>query len=122
MPEDIQVIPIQLNLTNCKWLVISVYRPPKQDLNYFLEHISNVIDFYNFEKCMIIGDINSELKHGKLDPFLDTHMLNSHLNSNTCFKSDQGSCIDLILSNQKYRLQYTDIQAVLTVVSVIITI
>jgi len=66
-----------------------------------------MIDFYKFEKCIVIGDLNSDPKYGKLDPFLDTHMLHSHLNSNTCFKSDQGSCIDLILSNQKYSIQCT---------------
>jgi len=69
LPEDIQIIPIQLNVKNStKWLVISAYRPLKQNLKYFLEHASNLIDFYKFDKCIVIGDLNSDPKHGNHDP------------------------------------------------------
>ena len=107
LPEDIQIIPLQLNLKNQKWLLLSVYRPPKQNLNYFLQCLSDIIDFYKFERCIINGDLNSDPKHGKLDQFLETHSLFNHIKSNTCFKSEGGSCIDLILSNHKNSLQYT---------------
>ena len=107
LPKDIQIIPLQINLKNCKWLICSVYRPPSLDLTYFLQSLTNLLDFYNFERCVVIGDINSDPKFGKLDNFLNSHMLHSHLRTNTCFKSETGSCIDLILSNQKYSLQNT---------------
>ncbi|MEO0684268.1 MAG: hypothetical protein AAFY76_04240 [Cyanobacteria bacterium J06649_11] len=107
LPKDIQIIPLQINLKNCKWLICSVYRPPSLDLNYFLQILTNLIDFYNFERCVIIGDINSDPKLGNLDNFLDSHIFHNHLRTNTCFKSEAGSCIDLILSNQKYSLQNT---------------
>ena len=84
-----------------------MYRPPSLDLTYFLQNLTNLLDFYNFERCVVIGDINSDPKFGKLDNFLNSHMLHSHLRTNTCFKSETGSCIDLILSNQKYSLQNT---------------
>ena len=107
VPKNIQIIPLQINLKNCKWLILSLYRPPKQDLRYFLEVLSDMIDFYNFEKYIVIGDLNSDSKNGKLEGFLDSQTLFNHVNFNTCFKSDQGSCIDLILSNQRRCLQNT---------------
>ena len=60
IPNDVQIIPIEIRLKNMKWLIISISRPPKQDLVYFLSNLSNLIDFYNFEKCLIIGDFNVE--------------------------------------------------------------
>jgi len=38
---------------------------------------------------------------------MESQMLYNHVNFNTCFKSAQGSKIDLILSNQKHSLQCT---------------
>jgi len=66
-----------------------------------------LIDFYKFEGCIISDDLNADPKTGKLDNFMDSQMLFNHIKSNTCFKSDQGSCIELILSNQKHSLQHT---------------
>ena len=66
LPKDIQIIPIQVNLKNCKWLICSVYRPPTLDLTNFLQSLTDVIDFYSFERYIIIGDINSDPKFGKL--------------------------------------------------------
>ena len=33
--KSIQAIPFELNLRKEKWLVISIYRPPSQDSNYY---------------------------------------------------------------------------------------
>ena len=54
-----------------------------------------------------MGDFNVDPKSGKLDDFLNSHVLFNHIKANTCFKSETGSCIDLILSNQKHSLQNT---------------
>ena len=107
IPNDVQIIPIEIRLKNMKWLIISIYRPPKQDLVYFLSNLSNLIDFYNFEKCLIIGDFNVEPSDVRLISFLNTQVLHNHVNFNTCFKSKEGRCIDLIMSNQKHGLHST---------------
>ena len=63
LPGDVQIIPFELKLHKEKWLVVSSYRPPKQNLSYFLEHLSNLLDFYNtYDRCIITGDFNSEPK------------------------------------------------------------
>ena len=56
----IQIIIFELNLRKEKWLVVSVYKPPAQDATYFLNWLSQIIDFYSvmYEKQIIIGDFN----------------------------------------------------------------
>ena len=107
LPKDIQIIALELSLNKAKWLLLVIYRPPKQNLDYFLSSLSNVIDFYNFEKCAIIGDFNTEPTNTKLKAFFENQLLYCHVKFKTCWKSEQGSCIDLILSNQKYCLKST---------------
>jgi hypothetical protein len=77
-------------------------------LDYFLPSLSNVIDFYhNYDKILVLGDFNCETINKKLSGFLEEHLFFSHLKSKTCYKSNEGKCIDLILSNQKHSLQFT---------------
>ena len=45
LPSDIQILPIEINLRKCKWLLVSVYRPPKQNCKYFLDKLLNA--FYS---------------------------------------------------------------------------
>ena len=43
-PKDIQEIPFELNLRKEKWMLVCIYRPPKQDSQYFFENLSLIID------------------------------------------------------------------------------
>ena len=58
LPADIEVLVFELNLRKQKWLVLSVYRNPVQNLKYFTEHLTSVIDFYShlYENVVILGD------------------------------------------------------------------
>jgi len=62
LPDDIQIIPMELYLKTSKWLIVSVYRPPKQNLKYFISILSNLLAFYNYSKCVVIGEFNLERK------------------------------------------------------------
>jgi len=64
-------------------------------------------NFLKFKNCIIMGDFNSEPESPKLAEFLESNLLYNHMKAKTCFKSERGSCIDLILSNQKFSLQHT---------------
>ena len=68
---DIQAIPVELNLKKQKWLIISIYRPPKQCLSYFLEEISNLLDMSikTYENIVLMGDFNAEPSNIKLKYF-----------------------------------------------------
>ena len=43
LPEDIQAIPFEINLKQCKLLVVSIYWPPDQNLDYFLSSITGLL-------------------------------------------------------------------------------
>jgi exonuclease III len=108
--HDIQVLPVELNFRKCKWLLLSIYKPPRQDLKYFLSVLSDAICYYSstYENIMIIGDFNCTPDSTILKDFLDNCDLSNVMHKKTCWKSKAGTCIDLILTNKKYSLMQTD--------------
>jgi len=107
LPESIQIIPIELRLESDVWLYISVYRPPKQNLKVFLDQLTELLDYYAHKNCIVIGDFNAKPENADIQNFLCKNMLYNYMQSNTCFKSSEGSCIDLILCNRNHCLQHT---------------
>ena len=107
-PKDIQAVPTELNLRKEKWMSVCIYRPPKQDSQYFLGNLSLIIDHYSSicDNHIILGDFNMEPKNPKLASFMHSFNLNNLIKSNTCLKGS-GSCIDPILTNRKYCFKHT---------------
>ena len=104
-PSDIQLIALELRFGSEKWAFVSIYRPPTtQTLSYFLENLENILDdlYSIYSKVIILGDFNSG--QGDLQSFLDDRQMVNLINVPTCFKSLDGTCIDLILTNSKSRL------------------
>ena len=92
-PKDVQAIPFELNLRKEKWMLVFIYRPPKQGSQYFLGNVSLIIDHYSsiYENHIILGDFNMESKKPKLASFMHPFNLYNLIKSNTCFKGS-GSC------------------------------
>jgi hypothetical protein len=107
---SIQILPVELNLRKCKWLLLSIYRPPHQDLKYFLTSLSDALSFYSvsYDNLLIVGDFNSTPESAILGGFLDNNGLRCVLHKSTCFKSANGKCIDLILTNKRSSLMFSD--------------
>ena len=42
----IQAVPFEINLRKNQWLLISVYRPPSQKSEYFLNELDKMIDYF----------------------------------------------------------------------------
>ena len=63
-----------------------------------------MIDFYSnsYDNHMIIGDFNMEIEDPLLHSLMGDHNLNSLMKSPTCFKSNRGRCIDLILTSKQH--------------------
>ena len=63
-----------------------------------------MIDFYSksYNNHMIIEDFNMEIEDPILHSLMEDHNLNSLVKTPTCFKSDRGRCIDLILTNKQH--------------------
>ena len=102
LASDIQVITVNLDMRLRKWLLIFIYRNPEQNLIYFLDSLTKIIYYYSldFENFIIIGDFNEDISNSNMNFFLSVHSLKSLISSPTCFKSADGRCIDLILTNK----------------------
>ena len=100
IPRNIQIIPFELNLRKEKWMFMCIYRPPSQNKQYFLEKLSEIIDHFSSIYDNYIN-VNMEPSNSVLKIFMQSHNLFNLIKSNTCFKG-RGSCIDLILTNQKF--------------------
>ena len=93
---DMQIIIFELNLQKGKWLMVSVYKPRALDATYFLNWLSQIIDFYSimYEKQVIIGDFNAAADNKSMREFVGLYNLINLIKTTTCFKGT-GSCIDL---------------------------
>ena len=100
---DIQIIPIELNLRKQKWVIFTLYRPPSQPLSYFMSRLTQIIDYYYkcYDRFILLGDFNVEPTDTNMAEFMDSFQLSCLINDKTCFKSKDGSCIDLTLTNSK---------------------
>ena len=89
-------------------MFVCIYRPPKQDSQYFLGNLPLIIDHYSsiYDNHIILGGINMEPKNPKLASFMHSVNLYNLIKSNTCFKGS-GSYINLILTNRKYCFKHT---------------
>ena len=56
-----------------------------------------------------MGDFNAISLTPVLKNFIETHSLYCHIRQPTCWKSSEGRCIDLILSNCKHSFQHTGV-------------
>ena len=109
VPGDIQAVPIELNINNSKWLLLPIYKPPCQNEAYFLDEIQKVVDFCakSAQNLLLFGDFNMDTTNNMLSSFIDSNGLFSMIRTPTCFKSSQGRCIDLMLTNKKYSFKDT---------------
>ena len=101
IPSDIQGIPFEVNMRKEKWFVLCIYKPPSMNSQYFLESLSDFIDYYScaYDNHIVIGDFNFEPSQMYLNTYMEIHNYINLVKSTTCFKGP-GSCIDLILTNR----------------------
>ena len=97
-----------MNLRKEKWLVISIYRTPSRNSEYFLNSLTKIIDYFThtYDNHLILGDFNLEPTDSVLMGFLYNNNLANLIKTNTCFKGT-GSCIYLILTNRKFSFKFT---------------
>ena len=54
------------------------------------------------ENIVMLGDFNMEPKDPKITPLMEDYSLYNLINNPTCYKTENGRCIDLILTNKKH--------------------
>ena len=82
--------------------LFSIYRPSTQNVNFFFEEMGKAIDHYsNFREIFIVlGGFNIEEKQEEIKTFIEIYQIKNFIQQPTCFKSDNPTCIDLILTNR----------------------
>ena len=100
LPNNIQLIPFELNLRKDKWLFVSIYKPPLQNNQYFVSILSDLLDFYSneYDNKVVLGDFNLEPSSPSMLPLMDSLTFVNLIKNKMCFKG-AGSCLDLILTN-----------------------
>ena len=114
LPNDIEGLFIEINLSKTKWLLFGTYHPPSQQDYYYFHHLGKAIDFYlkSYEKFVLIGDFNSDESEPHLLDFLNNYNAKNLIHEKTCFKNkDNPSCIDLILTNSSKSFQNTNVMS-----------
>ena len=70
--KDIHCIAMELNIANKEYVIFSIYRPPKQNINHLLNSLSEGLDFYSKHKNIcILGDFNATPSNPRLTLFLE---------------------------------------------------
>ena len=86
--KSIQTIPFELNLRKEKGLVISIYRPPSQDHEFFLNSLTMILDHFTkaYDNYLLMGYFNLEPHDKRLGYCLNSNSLVNLVKTNTCFK------------------------------------
>ena len=74
LPNNIQIIPFELNLRKDKWLFVSIYKPSLQNNQYFVSIFYDLLDFYSneYDSKVVRGDFNLELSNPSMLSSMDS--------------------------------------------------
>ena len=88
--------------------MISIYQPPSQNSDFFLNSLTSIIYHFTkrFDNYIIVGLFNLEPSNKTLKHFLNSNGLHNLIKEHTCFKG-KGSLTDLILTNRKFSFKNT---------------
>ena len=76
-PNDIEAFFIEINIKGNKWFICCSYNPKRIFVSGHLDHIAKGIDTYSkkYEKIMLMGDFNIELKQADMTTFCNQYKL-----------------------------------------------
>ena len=105
---SIESICTELTISKRKWCILFAYRPPNLKKGEFLKEISNTLSkaLKCYDNIVLAGDLNIDLLDPSKDTsnhlpvLLDAFNLRNLVKESTCFMSDKGSLIDVILTNK----------------------
>ena len=110
LPDDVEILCVEINLKKQKWLIIGIYNPPNMNNDYFFEYLSNTIDLCmkKYNNIVIMGDFNLEPCTEIIETFCHSYDFLNLVKEKTCFKGPP-KCYDLILTNCKNYFQNTEV-------------
>ena len=101
--ENSQIILFEFSVSNKKRLLLGNYRPPSQNDLSFINELTLALNFFSpiYENFALLGDFNLCTENPNLKNFICSFDLESLIDSSTCYKSINPTCIELILTNKK---------------------
>ena len=107
LSSEIQCIPIELNISTKKYALLSIYRPPNQNINFFLDKLSETLVIYSkhYENFCVFGDFSATPENSDMINFMSNQCLSNLIKGSTCLKSANPSMIDHFLTTNKYLFQ-----------------
>ena len=112
-----ETICIELTISKKKWFVMFAYRPESINRALFFEELnqslSNAVNTY--DNIVLAGDLNIDTNsatddtRGYLSDICDTFGLHNLINVETCTMGQNGSSLDIILTNKRACFQKTSV-------------
>ena len=101
--SSMEIIAMPFFQTKRKWLLLGIYKPPKQDNSEFLETMNVLWKGYTetYENIITLRDFNMTVENPKLRGFMQLHDMSYVINELTFFQSHDRTCTDNILRNRK---------------------
>ena len=106
--ENAETIRLELVIAKKKWCILFAYRPPDTNKIMFFNEIYITLNeiLGKYDNILLVGDLNTdELKTGSdssnhLSDVKDVFNLTNLVKKPTCFKSQDRTLIDLMLTNR----------------------
>ena len=107
---DLDWIVFELHQNKCKWLFLGIYKSPCQNGIEFPNRINSILDHYltTYENIILIGDFNLCVENTHLEATLENYDLSNLINKPTCYRLNNPTCIDLILTNKNNLFKLSD--------------
>jgi len=110
-PEyHIESMILLVQMKNLKFHLTCLYKNPKVSKNVFIEHVSTMLDKLcaGSEENVLVGDVNIDMgTNGNAfdNQICDVYGLTNIVQSNTCFKGQEGSLIDPVIVSNTSKFQ-----------------
>ena len=110
-----ETICIKLTISQQKWFIMFAYRPESINRALFFEELNQSLSkaVNNYDKIVLAGDLNIDMDtptddtRGYLSDLCDMFDLYNLINVKTCTMSQNGSSLDVILTNKRASFQKT---------------
>ena len=107
--KNVETICLELTFVKKKWCILFAYRPPNTDKEEFFDEISVSLNkiLGKYDNIILAGDLNidelrpcSDSSKNHLSDMKDIFDLTKFIKEPTCFKSQNSTLLDLILTNR----------------------
>ena len=108
--DEIEVMSIELNISNEKIMLLGIYKNPKMDAVLFKRTFNQVYEKVSdtYENIVIIGDLNFNMyQENMLSNIIPALSLTNIIKDATCFKSSQATLIDVMLVTKRRKFMKT---------------